>query len=219
MSDDACRLFLITPVLDKTSAFAPAIEAAVSSGDVACVLLRHSAMDEGDAKKLIRTIAPIVQKYESACLIEDDPRIAVRADVDGVHVKAAPSATEDGEANHTAIADALEQLKPNRIVGAGRLVTRDDAMVAGESGVDYLMFGDPDGSETPESILERVAWWAGIFNVPCVGFAHNLAEVADLVRAGADFVAVSDALWNDQRGIEPTMKEILQLLADTRETA
>jgi len=209
MPDDVCRLFLMTPVLEKTTSFTLALEAALSCGDVACVLLRHRAMDEGDTKKLIRTLAPVIQKYDAACLIEDDPRIAVRADVDGVHV----------EAGQEAITDALEQLKPNRIVGAGHLQTRDDAMVAGESGVDYLMFGEPDGGESPESILERVAWWAGIFNVPCVGFAHTIAEVGDLARAGADFVAVCDALWNDPRGIEPTMKEILHLLADTRETA
>jgi len=213
MSDDACRLFLMTPVLEKTSAFALALDAAVSCGDVACVLIRHKPMDEGDAKKLIRTLAPVIQKHEAACLIKGDPRIAVRADVDGVHVEAGE------EAGQAAIADALEQLKPNRIVGAGHLITRDDAMVAGESGVDYLMFGDPEGTESPESILERVAWWAGIFNVPCIGFAHDLAQVKELARAGADFVAVCDALWDDSRGIEPTMKEILQLLAAARETA
>ena len=38
---------------------------------------------------------------------------------------------------------AIESLKPERIVGAGFLRTRDEAMTAGEMGADYVMFGEP----------------------------------------------------------------------------
>ncbi len=208
MPEDACRLFLITPVLDDAAKFLPFFEAALDTADVACVLLRLSARDEGDAKKLIRALAPPAQQRGVACLAED-PRLAVRAELDGVHV----------EGNGEALEAALAQLKPQRIVGAGRLTTRDEAMVAGEAGVDYLMFGGPDADDTTDSVVERVAWWAHIFNVPCVGFARNLGEIAALVRAGADFVAVGDALWNDPRGVETALKEIAQILAQTREAA
>jgi thiamine-phosphate pyrophosphorylase len=81
------------------------------------------------------------------------------------------------------------------------------------------MFGGAETVETPESIVERVAWWAGIFNVPCVGYAQSLTEVENLVQAGADFVAVGDALWNDPRGVEAAMQDISKILAKAREAA
>ena len=51
-----------------------------------------------------------------------------------------------------------------------------------------------------EAIAERVAWWAEIFEPPCVGYAATLAEVEMLARAGADFVAVGECIFNDARG-------------------
>jgi thiamine-phosphate pyrophosphorylase len=209
MSEDACRLFLITPVILDPAAFLPVFETVLEAGDVACVLLRQRTADEGEAKKIIRALAPPAQRRDVACLVEEDPRLALRTELDGVHV----------EAGGEALDAALKQLKPQRIVGAGGLMTRDDAMIAGEAGVDYLMFGGAETTETPESIVERVAWWAGIFNVPCVGYAQSLAEAGNLVQAGADFVAVGEALWNDPRGIEPAMKDITQILAKAREAA
>src|SRR5215475_8534142 len=38
----------------------------------------------------------------------------------------------------------IKALKPQRIVGAGGLQSRDDAMTAGEAGADYVLFGEPD---------------------------------------------------------------------------
>jgi thiamine-phosphate pyrophosphorylase len=38
-----------------------------------------------------------------------------------------------------------------------------------------------------------VAWWAELFEVPCVGFAASLEEVEALAAAGADFVALDCA--------------------------
>jgi len=209
MPEDACRLFLITPVIDDLAAFLPLFETALDAGDPACVLIRQNARDEADAKKIIRALGHLAQQRGVACLVENDPRIALRTELDGVHV----------EGNGEVLQEALKQLKPQRIVGAGHLMTRDDAMVAGEAGVDYLMFGGPEGEETPENVLERVAWWADIFNVPCVGYAKSISEMGDLVRAGADFVAVCEALWNDPRGVEASLKDVSQILTQTREAA
>jgi len=209
MPEDACRLFLITPVIVDPAAFLPVFEAVLSAADAACVLLRYEARDEGDAKKIIKVLGPLAQKHGAACLIENDARLAARTELDGVHVNGGGDL----------LASAIEQLKPQRIAGAGHLTTRDDAMVAGEAGADYLMFGGHDMDETPESVLERVAWWAGIFNVPCVGYAQSLKDVGNLARAGADFVAIGDALWDDPRGAGTALQDISQILAGAREAA
>ena len=77
------------------------------------------------------------------------------------------------------------------------------AMTAGEADVDYLMFGEPrpDGYVPPLlTTLDQTRWWADIFNVPCVAYAATLDDVWPLVEAGAEFIALGDALWTDPRG-------------------
>ncbi|WP_204322895.1 thiamine phosphate synthase, partial [Streptococcus pneumoniae] len=41
------------------------------------------------------------------------------------------------------IADAIERLAPERMVGVAGLKSRDDAMSGGVKGCDYVMFGEP----------------------------------------------------------------------------
>ncbi len=193
MAQPPTRLFLITPALADPSGFVEPLGAAFAAGDVACLLVRHTARDERDAKALVRTIAAVAHPHGTALLVENDPRVAAHTDADGVHIA--------GVGEH--LTEALERLKPERIVGCGGLGLRDDAMLAGETDVDYLMFGEPraDGSlPAREDTLARVQWWAEIFNVPCVGFAQTLADVEPLARAGAEFVALGDAVWTDPRG-------------------
>jgi len=200
MSNDSPRLYLITPRVKDAAAFAPLLQAAMAAGDVACVLLRYEARDEGDAKKIVKALGDIVQPSGAALLIENDSQIAVRANADGVNIRGLGPAFED----------ALERLRPDRIVGISGVKSRDDAMSAGEQDVDYIMYGEPtaDGYVPPVAeTLERVGWWAQLFNVPCVGYASVLADVAPLVAAGADFVALGDAVWNDPRGVDAAVRE------------
>jgi thiamine-phosphate pyrophosphorylase len=117
-----------------------------------------------------------------------------------------PKRTAEADGAHLTGIDAFKAaspaLKPARIAGCGGLATRHDAMLAGESGADYVMFGEPDTTgrrPSFEAVLERVAWWTEIFEVPCVAFACNLAEVEQLARANAEFVAVTDEIWRSPR--------------------
>lgn len=209
MAETNARLYLITPPIADAAAFAPVFEAALSTCDIACVLLRTASLDPIGAKAIVRALIPLAQAQDVACLIAEDPQLALRAGGDGVHVEAAPE--------H--LADAIGVLRPGRIVGAGGLTTRDAAMIAGESGVDYLMFGGPESEDSHAAIVERVAWWAEIFNVPCIGYAHELGAIGDLVRAGADFVALGDAVFADPRGVVAALREAAFALAQACEPA
>jgi len=184
MSD--ARLYLISPALGAAdlAAFAPRFEAALSAGDVASVLLRLAP--GADAKRVVPPLLEIAAAHDTALLIEDDARLAARLGADGVHVTAAD------------VADAVASSKGERIVGAGRLRLRDDAMAAGEAGADYVLFGEPIHGVAPplEATLERVEWWAEIFQTPCVAYAAEAADVAPLAAAGADFVALGDFVWD-----------------------
>lgn len=185
------RLYLITPALSEAGAFLPKLEAAMHDADVACVLLRLAMADEGAAKAIVRAMAPAVQGRGAALLVEGDwrfdSRFVGRTDADGLHVGGVGARLED----------ALEALKPGKIVGVGGLLDRDAAMVAGESGADYLMFGWPGEADHATSVAERVTWWAEIFNVPCVGYCGDPADASAMARAGAEFIALCDGLWDD----------------------
>ena len=190
MTASPTRLYLLTPPLDADTigVFAPIFAEALSTGAIASVLARFAPGAEVDAKKILARLLEISAPAGAALLVENDARLAARAGADGVHVAGAGAA----------LAEALASLKPERIVGAGLLRGRDDAMSAGEAGADYVMFGEPrpDGFTPPaQETLERVAWWAEIFEPPCVGFAARIADVAPLAKAGAEFIALGDAIW------------------------
>ncbi len=208
MSDDSPQLYLFTPPITSGDAFAPRLEEALAATPVACVFLDLSGLSEGDAAKAASRLVPIVQKAGGAALVSD-ARVAGRSKADGVHV------VGRGEALAQAIGEAVESMKPDRIVGAGGLRNRHDSMAAGETEVDYVMFGDPapDGWTPPlEDVVERVSWWSEIFNVPCVGYVCALPDIALVVAAGADFIALRDAAWGDARGAAAALSEAADLI-------
>jgi len=186
------RLYLVTPRISDPASIADGLAAALAAADTAAVLLRLEPADEAGLVERARALAPTVQGRGAALLIEAHARITARAGADGAHL--------DGIA---ALEAALPLLKPDRIAGCGGLASRHDAMTAGERGADYVMFGEPDADgRRPafEAILDRVAWWAEVFEVPCVAWAANLDEVRARAGAGADFIALGDWLWTHPEG-------------------
>jgi thiamine-phosphate pyrophosphorylase len=199
----APRLYLITPRLAEASAFAAPLAAALDAADVAAVLLRLADADEGTLIKRARLLGERVQERGVALLLDGRPGLVARARADGAHTTGI-----------AAFAEAVEQLKPDWIVGAGGLLSRHDAMLAAEQGADYVMFGEPDANGARPgfaSLQERVSWWAEVFEAPCVGYAGTLEEVAPLVAAGADFVALGDWLWADAAATLAAAAQLMRL--------
>jgi thiamine-phosphate pyrophosphorylase len=196
MSDSLPRLYLISPVLESAEPFDGQLAAACGGADVSAVLLRLAPADERTLIKTIKTLAPVAQGAGAAVLVEvpgdlDAALIAARGGADGVH-----SAGGD-------LKSLRERLREGRMLGAGRLRTKHDAMTAGEAGVDYVMFGEPkpDGYVPPfEQTVERAEWWAEIFETPCVAYAPTLEAVHEVAGTGAEFVAVGDAVWSHPAG-------------------
>src|SRR5262245_2258292 len=196
----APRLYLVTPQLADPSGFTRQLTAALDAGDVAAVLLRRAEIDERTLINCAKALAPAVQSKDAALLLDGRPDLVARAGADGAHLTGL-----------AAFSNAVADLKPERIVGAGGLVTRHDAMLVAEQGADYVMFGEPlAGGERPAkaAVEDRVAWWAEVFEVPCVGFAGSVDDVAPLVAAGADFVALGDFLWREPDSIATTMNAV-----------
>ena len=200
------RLYLVTPPLDDVAAATALLAPALAGADIAAVLLRLPAADERTLINRIRAVAPLVQNGGAALLIEGRHDLVARAGADGAHLGVI-----------AAVQEAIAALKPDRIVGAGGLASRHDAMVAAEAGADYVMFGEPDpAGKRPsfEAIRERVEWWSEVFEIPCVAYAASLAEVPSL--AAAEFVALAPAVLADPRGPQAAVAEALwRLTAET----
>lgn len=183
------RLYLITQPIADAAAFAPQLAAALEAADVAAVLLRLASGDERTLINRVKELAPVCQQHDAAFVLEGHADLVARGGADGAHLT-----------DVSAFAEALDTLKPERIAGCGGLETRHDAMLAAEQGADYVMFGEPDArGRRPafDAIEERVAWWAEVFEAPCVAFAGSIDEIGPLVAAGADFVALGDWIWTD----------------------
>lgn len=168
------RLMLILP-----PAIAPREAAArAAAGDVAAVVVRRAG-PAPDAAQL-RALAQPLQQRDCAVLVEDLLDLAGAVGLDGLQANDAAT-----------LADALKRLKPDGIVGAGGLSSRHEAMEAGESGADYVLFGPLSGSgaDFPRTCA-LVEWWSALFEVPCAAVATSGAEVEALARAGADFIAL-----------------------------
>jgi thiamine-phosphate pyrophosphorylase len=188
----APRLYLATPETGDAQALNRVLREAVQAADIAAVLLRLKPAGERDLVNQVKAVVGAVQEAGAALILDGNAGIAAKAGADGSHL-----------AGIETFIVAVEGLKPARIAGCGGLHTRHDAMLAAERGADYVMFGEPgaDGSRPSfAAIVERIEWWSGLFEIPCVGYAATLDEVGPLVTAGADFVAVGETVWDDPRG-------------------
>jgi thiamine-phosphate pyrophosphorylase len=173
-------------------ALAREIGSVMAAGDAAAVLVRLEPSDERTLINRLKAITDAVQRRDAALLVDGYPEIVARAGADGAHLTGV-----------TALTAALDTLKPDRFAGAGGLHSRHDAMLAGEADADYVMFGEPDrlGVRLPlDALLERVEWWADLFQPPCIGYAASLDEVSPLTQAGADFIALGDWIWTHAQG-------------------
>jgi thiamine-phosphate pyrophosphorylase len=199
------RLYLVTPPVAEPGAHADALAVALAAADIAAVLLRLAPADDRTLINRAKALASVVQQRDVALLIDGRHDLVARAGADGAHLSGV-----------TALSEAIETLKPDRIAGCGGLASRHDAMLAGEAGADYVMFGEPDETghrPARDSVIERVAWWAEVFEVPCVGYAGSLSEVVSLVAARADFVALGDWVFRGARGPAAAVVEAAQRVA------
>ncbi|MBX9644199.1 MAG: thiamine phosphate synthase [Novosphingobium sp.] len=187
MSD--CQLYLISP-LDVSGAFPDRLVRALDAGPVAAFQFRVKDIDEHQAAKLAEPLQAICAEREVAFIVNDSIALAKRIGADGVHL-----GQGDGD-----VRDARARLGKEAQIGVTCHNSRDLAMEAGEAGADYVAFGaffptqtkDTDHRAEPELLT----WWQNLMELPCVAIGGITPEnCAPLVEAGADFLAVSHAVW------------------------
>jgi thiamine-phosphate pyrophosphorylase len=204
-----CRLYLITPpIIPDLAAFARALEAALGGGDVAALQVRLKDLDDAGVLAAVAALAPVARAAGVAVILNDRPDLAARSGCDGVHL---------GQSD-APLAEARRILGPDAMIGVTCHDSRELAMEAAEAGADYVAFGAffPTGTKAtvhrPDP--EILTIWQETVEIPCVAIGGITAATAgDLARAGADFVAVSAAVWSHPDGPAQAVREIDRVLA------
>lgn len=187
---EPCQLYLISP-LDVGGAFPDRLARSLDAGPVAAFQFRVKGLDEHDAARLAEPLQRICADRQVAFIINDSIGLAKRLGADGVHL-----GQDDG-----AVADARARLGRDAQIGVTCHDSRHLAMEAGEAGADYVAFGAFFPTTTKDvkhhAEVDILAWWQALFELPCVAIGGITPEnCAPLIRAGADFLAVSGAVWN-----------------------
>lgn len=185
----SCQLYLISP-LDVSGAFPDRLERALAAGPVAAFQFRVKDVAEHEAARLAGPLQEVCAAYGTAFIVNDSVSLARRLKSDGVHL-----GQGDGD-----VREAREALGREAQIGVTCHASRHLAMEAGEAGADYVAFGAFFPSSTKQSEHrpepELLAWWQHLFEIPCVAIGGiTPANCAPLIAAGADFLAVSNAVW------------------------
>ena len=185
-----CQIYLISP-LDVGGAFPDRLARALDAAPVAAFQFRVKGLDDHAAAPLAEPLQAICAEREVAFIVNDSISLAKRLGADGVHL-----GQGDG-----ALADARERLGRDAQIGVTCHASRHLALEAGEGGADYVAFGAFFASQTKatehQAGLDLLEWWQAFMEIPCVAIGGiTPANCGPVVRAGADFLAVSGAVWN-----------------------
>ena len=205
-----CRLYLITPPrLDDLAAFGRLLAQTLDAGDVAALQIRLKDQPDQVIAAAVDALSPIAQARGVAVILNDRPDLAAKLGCDGVHV---------GQSD-TPLKDARKIMGPDAMIGVTCHDSRHLAMEAAEGGADYVAFGAfyPTTTKAVEHRAdpEILTWWQGMFELPCVAIGGITVDNARvLVDAGADFLAVSGAVWAHPDGPAAAVQAFSKLLKD-----
>ncbi len=202
------QLYLITPSSFDLREFAPQLEQALDGGPVASVQLRLKDVTDEAIIEAARALMPICHARDAAFIINDRPDIARKVGADGVHIGL----------DDTPYAEARNIVGADCIVGVTCKNSRHLAMTAGEQGADYVAFGaffpSTTKADTTMADQEILTWWAELFEIPCVAIGGvTVDNAAELIEAGADFLAVSAGVWDHPQGPKAAVRQFNELIA------
>src|SRR5688572_4487742 len=187
-----CQLYLISP-LDVSGELPQRLERALEAGPVAAFQFRVKGVDQHEAARLAEPLQAICREREVAFIVNDSIALAKRLKADGVHL---------GQHDCT-VREAREALGREAQIGVTCHASRHLAMEAGDGGGDYVAFGaffpSPTKPSEHHADPELLEWWSGLMEIPCVAIGGITPDnCAPLVEAGADFLAVSSAVWSGE---------------------
>jgi thiamine-phosphate pyrophosphorylase len=207
MREFPCQLYLISP-LNVGGDFPAHLEAALSAGSVAAFQFRVKELDQHEAAALAEPLQAICAAHDVAFIVNDSVALAKRLKADGVHL-----GQGDGD-----VGEARELLGRDAQIGVTCHNSRHLAMEAAEAGADYVAFGAfyPTATKSVDHVaeLDTLQKWSFVTEVPCVAIGGiTPSNAKPLIDAGADFIALSGAVWNHPHGPAEAVKAFNALLA------
>jgi thiamine-phosphate pyrophosphorylase len=160
------------------------------AGGTRLVQYRSKTMNEELRREQARSLAHLCRQFDVPLLINDHVDLALEIGADGVHL-----GREDAP-----ISQARLKLGHEKIIGISCYNELESAIEAECNGADYVAFGafftsltKPDTVPASVDLLQRGNLEIGIPIVVIGGI--NSDNALELISAGADAVAVSNALF------------------------
>lgn len=213
MAAKGCRLYILTPERLDLASFPDALARALDAGDIAAVQLRLKAADDDTWKRAIDGLRPVCRARGVALWLNDRADLVAATGCDGAHV-----GQEDMPAP-----DARRAMGPGPTLGVTCKASLDLARRAVADGADYVAFGAffPSTSKhvtrlADPDVLRR---WSAESRTPSCAIGGITADnLAPLVRAGANLLAIIGGVWSHAEGPAAGVRAINAAIASaTRE--
>ena len=212
MTEPACQIYLITPPkIDDIEAFAKTLDKTLAAAPIACLQIRLKGQYNKTAEDSViiqaaELIVPICHTHGTMVIINDSPDLAKTCGADGVHL---------GQKDMDYLS-SRQLLGEDAIIGVTCHNSKELAFAATKSGADYVAFGAIYETSTKDTKyraeLEILTWWNEAVEVPCVAIGGiNPSNAADVIKAGADFIAISSGVWDHSDGPEAAAAQLYQL--------
>ena len=201
------QIYLISPPQIELKDFSLKLEKALKTGLVPSFQLRLKNYSPSEIKKISQEIKKICDNNNCLFLLNDFYEIALEVGASGVHV-----GIDDKK-----ISQIRQNSPKNFVIGASCYDSKHLAMEAGEQGADYISFGAFFETQTKISrgkpTVEILNWASEILNLPIVAIGGiNDKNCVELVKNGADFLAVISYVWQHPEGVEVAIKNLHQQL-------
>ena len=203
------QLYLITPpVIKDMPAFLKDLDAALTAAPVACLQIRLKGLEDSALVQAGRAITNIVQGHDTVVILNDRPDLVKDIGADGAHI---------GQGDMDYFSSRL-LLGNDAIIGVTCHNQRDLAFEAAKAGADYVAFGaffeTPTKTVKYRADLEILTWWNEAVEIPCVAIGGITTQnAAEVIAAGADFIAVSSGVWQHKDGPAAAVSQLSALCA------
>ena len=138
--------------------------------------------------------------------MNDRPDIAAKIGAEGAHI---------GQ-------DDMDYFSSRDVLGGDAILgvtchnSKELAFQAASSGADYVAFGAffETSTKSPKSRaeLEILSWWQEAVEIPSVAIGGITTDnAAQVIEAGADFIAVCAGVWDYKDGPEAALEQLSKL--------
>jgi len=205
MPDEICQIYLITPPqIPDMEAFIKDLRAVLSAAPIACLQIRLKEMngDKPESSAIVQACAAI----KPICHVNDDPDLAKQCEADGVHL---------GQ-NDMDYFSSRELFGGDAIIGITCHNSKGLGFEAANAGADYVAFGaffeTPTKTTKHRAETEILEWWQEAVEIPSVAIGGiTVDNAAEIIQAGADFIAVSSGVWSHPDGPASAVSQLSAL--------